>query len=82
MCLSHGALPGSSDKLSAVDQSREIQGQVNFPRTINWRLATPPPDGPGKPTVPPAAAALANAILAATGERIRSLASSRHGYVV
>ncbi|AXE31190.1 twin-arginine translocation pathway signal protein [Chromobacterium phragmitis] len=40
------------------------------------------PGGTGEPAVPPAAPALANALHAATGTRLRALPLSRHGYQV
>jgi isoquinoline 1-oxidoreductase beta subunit len=39
-----------------------------------------PPGGVGEPGTPPLFAALANAVYAATGERVRALPLSRHGY--
>ena len=38
--------------------------------------------GIGESGVPPLAPALTNALFAATGERLRSLPLSRHGYVL
>lgn len=66
--------------------------QFNFPQYEVVRMNTMPsvavhimkvdeyPGGVGEPATPPAAPALANAIFAATGERIRSLPLSKHGY--
>ncbi len=66
--------------------------QYNFPQYEMVRLKTAPrmkvhimkvdkyPGGVGEPGTPPAPAALANALFAATGERIRSLPFSKHGY--
>lgn len=65
--------------------------QYNFPQYEMVRLNTAPkmtvhimdvdeyPGGVGEPSTPPAAAALANAIFAATGERVRSLPLMKHG---
>ena len=66
--------------------------QYNFPQYEVVRMNVAPtvknhimdndeyPGGVGEPATPPAAPALANAIFAATGERIRSLPLAKHGY--
>ena len=66
--------------------------QYNFPQYEMVRMDVAPtvdvhimdvdeyPGGVGEPATPPAAPALANAIFAATGERIRSLPLKKHGY--
>ena len=66
--------------------------QYNFPQYEMVRLNTAPrmkvhimdvdeyPGGVGEPGTPPAPSALANALFAATGKRIRSLPFAKHGY--
>lgn len=66
--------------------------QYNFPQYEMVRMKTSPqmdvhimevdeyPGGVGEPGTPPAAPALANAVFAATGDRVRSLPLSKHGY--
>ncbi|RMG85133.1 MAG: xanthine dehydrogenase family protein molybdopterin-binding subunit [Bacteroidetes bacterium] len=66
--------------------------QYNFPQYEMVRMNVAPtvevhimevdeyPGGVGEPGTPPAAPALANAIFAATGERIRQLPLIKHGY--
>lgn len=66
--------------------------QFNFPQYEMVRMKTSPhvevhimdvdeyPGGVGEPGTPPAAPALANALFAATGDRVRSLPLSKHGY--
>ena len=76
----------------AVDQGK-VQ-QANFDEYEMLKLASAPkievhilpldelPGGAGEPGTPPAAPALANAIFAATGERVRSLPISKSGYSI
>ena len=66
--------------------------QQNFPQYEMVRMNTSPtvqvhimevdeyPGGVGEPGTPPAAPAVANAIFAATGDRVRSLPLIKHGY--
>ena len=66
--------------------------QYNFPQYEMVRMDVAPtvevhimdvdeyPGGVGEPATPPAAPALANALFAATGERVRSLPLKKHGY--
>jgi len=66
--------------------------QYNFPQYEIVRMNVAPqvdvhimdtdthPGGVGEPSTPPAAPALANAIFAATGDRVRALPLQKHGY--
>ena len=66
--------------------------QYNFPQYEMVRMDVAPtvevhimdvdeyPGGVGEPATPPAAPAVANAIFAATGDRVRSLPFKKHGY--
>ena len=66
--------------------------QLNFPQYDMVKMNVSPrvqvhimdidayPGGVGEPGTPPAAPALANALFAATGERLRSLPLKKHGY--
>jgi isoquinoline 1-oxidoreductase beta subunit len=54
---------------------------AEMPRTESYILpSTAPPGGIGEPGTGPIAPALANAIFAATGTRVRSLPLSKHGF--
>jgi isoquinoline 1-oxidoreductase beta subunit len=69
----------------AVQQSNftdyPMLSMAEMPRTESYILpSTAPPGGIGEPGTGPIAPALANAIYAATGTRVRSLPLSKHGF--
>jgi isoquinoline 1-oxidoreductase beta subunit len=69
----------------AVKQSNftdyPMLSMAEMPRTESYILpSTAPPGGIGEPGTGPIAPALANAIYAATGTRVRSLPLSKHGF--
>ena len=75
-----------------VEQGRVKQANFGDYPLLRMRSAPPVevhfiqsdfrPAGLGEPCVPPLAAALGNAIFAATGERVRTMPFKRAGYTI
>ena len=81
MGMSHALYSGITFKNGAVEQSNyydyEIARMSNFPKVVDVVLVDPQPGrnaaGVGEPGLPPFAPALANAVFAATGKRLRMM---------
>jgi len=81
MGMSHALYSGITFKGGAVEQSNfsdyTIATMRNFPKQVDVHIVEPKPGqhacGIGEPGLPPFAPALANAVFAATGKRLRNL---------
>lgn len=81
MGMSHALYSGITFKDGAVEQSNfadfNIATMSNFPKTVDVHIveapAGTPAGGIGEPGLPPFAPALANAVFAATGKRLRNM---------
>jgi isoquinoline 1-oxidoreductase beta subunit len=87
-----GVIEGMSQMAQEITLSNGRVEQTNYhhhpmlrlrqtpPIEIFWRKTDYPPTGLGEPTLPPILPAVANAVFAATGKRIRTLPLKRSGF--
>ena len=83
MGISNALYGGVTMTKGVTDQTNYHDARVarigDFPRYIHTDIvpSTAPPSGVGEPGVPPVAPAIANAIFALTGQRIREIPLAR-----
>jgi isoquinoline 1-oxidoreductase beta subunit len=83
MGISNALYGGVTQTNGAIDQTNFRDARIarirDIPRTIHTDLvaSTEPPSGVGEPGVPPVAPAVANAVFALTGKRIREIPIAR-----